>query len=275
MSYFRIVRENVRAGYVTSVAPHVPGLVGFDHQFDDSDHHLAQFAAGGMTSGRDGYDFNSYLMLFADLDYGPLGTEGGDQRSYTADYYDMSGFAAQYGADRVLTVNGSRRGSGEMTLSIPPVLDDEVVFLRGFMIQNGFKESNHHIRAVGVRFDPRINAWRVTYRDDSPSDDSFSADVFYYKVKKVESEESANAISFGDIQTVTAQFNGSTTVRKNGVQGVTLLAGFHFEFTDSDHHVRKIAVDLRDIRQVGMTFKDNGSPSVAGLVDYVEFSGYH
>lgn len=274
MSYFREGRNSVRAGYVTTMDGHVPGLVSFDHHFDESDHHLAEFAAGGMTSGRSGYDFRSYLFLFADLDYGPLGTEGGDLRSFWTDYYDMSSFAASYGADRVLTVNGSRSGSGEITLSIPPVLDDEVVFLRGFMILNAFKASNHHIRAIGVRFDQRINAWRVTYRDDSPSDDTFKADIFYYKVKKTESEATASAISFSDIRTVSRDFRGSISVPKNGVQGVTFLAGFHFEFKDSDHHLRQIAVDLRDIRQVGMTFRDNGNPPVAGTVDYVEFSGY-
>lgn len=274
MPLVRLGRNAIRVGFVTTLDGQVPGLVGFDHQFDDSDHHLAQFAAGGMTSGASGFDEQSYLLMFGDQDFGPLGTEGGDPRSIWADYRDLSTLDAGFAANRVLTASGRRRGSGELTLPIPPVGADETVFLRGFNLFNSFGESNHHIRAIGVRFDAAANAWRVTFRDDSPSDDSFNASVFYFKVKRIAPEVPSDSLRFSEIRSLSGEFRGSVSLRKNAVQGYTFLAGFHFEFLDSDHHIRKIAVDLQDIRQVAMTFKDNGTPRVLGTVDYVELSGY-
>lgn len=274
MALVRKGRDGIRAGFVDVVEDQLPGLVGFDHQFDEGDHHLAEFAAGGMTSGDSGFDERSYLLMFGDQDYGPIGVEGGDPRSMWADYYDLSGVGPDFAIGRALAVAGERRGSGELLLPIPPLMDDETVFLRGFNLFNAFGTSNHHIRAMGIRFDTANHAWRVTFRDNSPSDDAFSADVFYFRVKREAPGMPADSLRFSEIRTVSREFRGSTTLPKGGIQGHTLLAGFHFEFSENDHHIRKIAVDLRDIRRVGMTFKDNDTPRVRGTVDYVELSGY-
>jgi len=227
MSQHRIGYDNVRANALISLEDHIPGLNGFDCRFEESDHHLAVFSVGGMTGGPDRSGRAPYLMRFDDHDSGIVGGEEGDLRSFWAYYRDMSAYADPFGLSPTpLSVEGSQSGTGTMTLSIPPVSSNEVVFLRGFSISNGRGRSNHHIKAIGVRFDTRINAWRVTFKDDSPDDDMFSAEVFYYKANRIESEETADNIAFSPIRTISATFTASGSVAKSGIQGYTFLAGF-------------------------------------------------
>jgi len=273
MTIHRIGMNGIRAHFVHVAEDQLPCLIAFDCQFDETDHHVAELIVGGVTYGSDGADFRNVLLGLSDLDTGVLGLEGGDLRSVWMDYYDIAD--SHPGFEPALrSVNGRRRGTGELLMPIPPVADHETVFLRGFELGNPGGQRNHHIRAIGVRFDARENAWRVTFRDDSPGDDAFAAYVHYIKVNKTASPETAQSWRFSEIRSLSREFRDTVSVRKNGIQGVTLLAGFHFEFLEGDHHLRKIAVNLRDIRRVDMTFKDNGNPPVAGTVDYVELSGY-
>jgi len=238
-----------------------PGLGGFSLEFLNSDHHVGSLRVGGVTSDREGRvaGWRDFLLGFNDHDAGISGSES-DPVRMTAKYFRM-------GPLPTFTVSGTGTASGSGLARIPRLRSDEIVVLRGFEI--AARGDNHHIRSVGVRYLRWRDAFSVNFNDDSPADDSFSFSIHYFVlIHASRTGRRRNPHFEGPVQQ-TFRFTESTTMLKR-LPGVALLSGFSFRFRDSDHHLRKIAVDLEPVDSLSVTFTDDDrNHPVDCFVEYV------
>jgi len=246
---------------------HVPGLVGFNLEFLNSDHHVSRMRVGDFAYSEEGRGEQSYLIGFSDRD----NQWGIDQTRIRCTYYDLG--VHGFETTDALIVTGTGRDNGRLFIPIPDLSQNETVFLRGFSF-SATQNTNHHIRALGVRFDKDNRRFIVDFRDDSPNDDAFSARVLYFKVPEAPPGYNGNDLVFHASLNISSRFRKTNDIPKRAVQGITLLTGFYFEFEDSDHHIEKISINLQDLHRIQLAFHDNGDPPVYAEVQYTEYSSY-
>lgn len=267
-----ILREVNHDMLMFDVGNHIAAMVGFDCSFTRRGHNLAAFAVGAY-----GYDCSgdrgdgTYFITFSERDFGMRRDDDRDPMRIEAWYWDINELCPGTGSFEVFSVCGKGRGKEEIFLSIPEIPADHMVILRGFDIRID-EGSGHHIRAVGVRYDRESSAFRATFHDDSPQDDAFKADVHYIVVPCKDMPSDENSPEFKGPFTYETEFRGSTEKTMKDKEAVRFLSGFKYEFTEEDHHIRHIGVDLRDQKKMKLTFSDDHRSRVKATIDYVELA---
>ena len=258
------------------VDDHIPGMTGFDYRFLNGDHHIYQIIVGSYTYSDEGVrEESAYVMGYSDMDAGVLGNEGHDPCDLKGYYWNLRHLEPTFGPLIAQTVSGRASGVPTLDLNVTDVESDDLVFLRGFEIRVPVGKSNHHLKALGVQYIQEEQVFRVTFKDDSPEDDLFIGSVDYFVVPHHRKSGRDYPMFFSGPFSRDLEFKKEITVSKNGIQGVTFLSGFNFEFENDDHHIQRIAVDLRDINKIHAGFSDQSEDrQVKATIDYVELSGY-
>jgi hypothetical protein len=243
------------------IADHIPGLSKFDASYLNNDHHVRTFMIGGQRLGAGPSDFNVHL---SDMDDGIFGN-GQDQVQITVRYTNFQ-TTPYFSGGGLFTVAGVGDTGHDVAVPIPALQEDEVLVLKGFEFIEA-ENTNHHIRTIQVRYFTEPSEFIVRFRDDTDKDDLYNYRIHYLILKK-RCEEDLNYCLDG-IHTQRAEFIKETTITKT-VPGMGLLSGFSFQFTDGDHHVRRIAVDVENFNNISLAFSDNEERHrVLAFVDYV------
>jgi hypothetical protein len=134
-------------------------------------------------------------------------------------------------------------------------LEGRVPLLAGFSFwRDG--GGDHHLREIAVL--PARDGYAVTFRDDSPGDDRFGAQIDLVLIPE------ANVISLHDRRFDEAV--GSIDAPRE--LGQAALRGFSLRYPDSDHHVFQIQVGLSGDR-LRLSMRDNDrNRRFAGTVEY-------
>ncbi len=230
---FDFSSEPVNGG--TSLSGQVPGLVSFDLQFLNGDHHVASVHAGSVLS-HVAPDPDAFRLELHDGD----NAGGTDPVRLSARYVDPQALSAR----RVL-VGQDLQGTARLPLD-PPVGPDQEFVLSGFgFITDG---SNHHLRVLRVEPFPAMGYVEVEYRDDSPNDDLYTA-VACYAVVPVGATDATPAPAFAGPYVSNFSFSDMRSMDRN--YGHAVLRGFSLQFAEGDRHVERVSIEAQPIGVVG------------------------
>lgn len=242
-------------GYVDIVEYPFPALCGFETSFVDSDHHLRRWAVGAETDAR------GYLFELSDSD-NLFGAH--DRVHFKSRYFNITSSLMSSSAVQTISGRGSNFMGNRRVITRPH--RDDIFVLRGFRFE-GLPDRNHHISKVEVRYDYPSSTLRVNFHDSSPEDDTYIYFVYYMFVRP--SGEIPLNYSFDSPNTLSFTFTNSA-IRTVPGKGRALLSGFNFAFSDGDHHIQKIAIDLYPWDQIRTTFTDlERTHPVEATIDYV------
>ncbi|MDJ0522312.1 MAG: hypothetical protein QNJ90_09595 [Planctomycetota bacterium] len=222
------------ASYGQTLAGHVPGLVTFNLEFLNGDHHVAAIVAGDVfVPGTP--DPNTFSLQLRDGDYGPLGTEPDDPVRMYARYYDLQAVGPRH-----VVTGFDLQGVARLPLS-PDLAPGERFVLSGF----GFRTDgeNHHLRILRVEPFPELGYVEVEYRDDSPGDDLYEATVAYVIVPASRGPGSALRPRFSGPFEENFSFSDRTTTVAR-VPGLPVIRGFSLAYRDGDRHVERVEIDM-------------------------------
>ena len=239
------------AAYGEVTDGHVPGLVTFDLEYLNGDHHAWSLSAGGVLAPT-APDPDTFRLELHDGDNGPFGDEADDPVSMLARYYDLSSISARH------VVTGFDL-QGVARLPLEPALDEgELFVLSGFSVRTD--GSNHHLQILRVEAFPLLGYVEVEYADESPGDDLYSATVAYAIVPEAHRTGSDLRPVFDGPFESTFDFAGrTTTAPRRG--GYPVLQGFSLRYRKGDRHLERVAVDLGWPDVIHGTLQD-GDPSV-------------
>lgn len=120
---------------------------------------------------------------------------------------------------------------------------------------------NHHIRELGIQYDPESSSVEVTFANNSPRDDNFRFDVFYFFAPT-----QSNVHFCRGPYSQEFRFIRDVHLRKIS-PGYSLLSGFHFRFEDDDHHFRRIAIDPMSRERFFVSFMEMMNVAILSLVE--------
>jgi hypothetical protein len=238
----------------------IPGLAGFNLEFTNSDHHINSLIVGSVASDGTTSDYDSYLLGFSDNDHASLLGDA-DPTNMWAKYFSI-------GAGPTFSARGA--GIGNQTIAVPTVATgaDDILVLRGFAIRAA-SGSNHNLRRLAIRHNSAGNSLSVSFHDDSASDDEFTFSVLYTIVRRANTSGIRADYYFTGPFAQDFEFTNTAMVNKD-LPGFSLLSGFDFRFNDSDHHIRKVAIDPISNEQYNVTFTDDERDNpVSGWIEYV------
>jgi hypothetical protein len=256
MEYQRIDLIGVREGLWREES-FFAGLAGFSLRYTNNDHKIRFISAGGTNANRAMRRHDYTLGLYDQSEI--LDSE--DIFRAWSKYLDLGPIQEEF-------VMGTFERRGTVTLSIPPIGEEDSFVLRGFSITKTGSH-DHNIRKIGVRLNSARNGIVVTFQDNSPDDDGFEVKVVYGRV--VSARASYNmATQFIGPYTSEQTFTVSTSIPKEN-EGLTLLTGLYFEFLDTDHFIREIKIDPQNDEKFDVTFTDNEEDNpVKVILDYIK-----
>ncbi len=216
----------------------------FNFRFDSDDHHLERIAVLSPIVLPDGSTSNGQVAYHDDNE--------DDLFSYIADwkvFLDPS--------NTVFEQSKSCHGQCTIDLTNFRPSPEHVFVLSGFDFS--FENCDHHIDEIEIMEENGVLT--VAYNDKNDDDPFFVSVEFAYLPPWY-------VVDIVNVQSTSVA--GSDT-RLTGMTNTTAIAGFHFDFLDDDHHIRKIAVDTSAPEFVEVSYFDkNADDNYSWLVRVVE-----
>ena len=155
----------------------------------------------------------------------------------------MHTFARYFGSIvRGSTTEFGRGGRITFPVNAPADRANFAFVIRGFYVQ--YRGDDHHIQELGIQ---ESNGRVTVALNDHNDDDPFQIDLQYaYLPRTAFSELSLRS-------GVNARGGERTTVSR----GVGLIRGFHFNFTNDDHHIKELGVLLNGAGRLEVYFGDD------------------
>jgi hypothetical protein len=165
-----------------------------------------------------------------------------DHNSDDPYFYNIT-FARYFGSIvRGSTTEFGRGGRITFPVNAPADRANFAFVIRGFYVQ--YRGDDHHIQELGIQ---ESNGRVTVALNDHNDDDPFQIDLQYaYLPRTAFSELSLRS-------GVNARGGERTTVSR----GVGLIRGFHFNFTNDDHHIKELGVLLNGAGRLEVYFGDD------------------
>jgi hypothetical protein len=220
-----------RGGVTTRFYPHVGVQLmrTFYFRFLNSDHHIAI-----MEVSTDTPSLNEATINFQD-------DNANDPYAFRIQHQDVTNVSG------IFTGNfGPEVCKGSCTLPIARPVGDFVFVLRGFYVQ--YIGPDHHIQRFGIFEDGNGNITAALRDNDLGNNDNFIVEVQYAYVPR--SRFAALGTHFGN--------NVAGGVDRRQIPaGLSLIRGFDFAYTSSDHHLEEIGVFQPGGGNLDIFFNDN------------------
>lgn len=227
-----LVAESDKSVSVIRLAAQEPALQSFLLRRADNieDGHISQISIARSSASRGDQQF--YNIAFADDD----GEEAGLSEYVWVDFGSL-GSELNRETIQETYVNGS----GVLNFAEP--LTNHTPLLSGFSFVRPYG-GDQHLRELAII--PTRGGYSIQFRDDSPSDDTYSAgvNVVFIPNENVVGRHSQHF----------ERANGSLDVPRESGQAV--ICGFSFKYLDSDHHIRHLQVSVSNDR-IQMAMHDN------------------
>jgi hypothetical protein len=165
-----------------------------------------------------------------------------DRNSDDPYFYNVT-FARYFGSIvRGSTTEFARGGHITFPVNAPADRANFVFVIRGFYIQ--YRGDDHHIEELGIR----ENNGRVTVAlNDDNNDDPFQIDLQYAYLPRA---------AFSEVNGKSG-VNAKAAQRTSISRGVGLIRGFHFNFTNGDHHIKELGVMLNGAGRLEVYYGDD------------------
>lgn len=219
----------------------IPGLITFDLRFKNGDHHLKEIS----VTPHDGFWSASHMLVaFNDVN-------SDDPFAGTVRWADLFNYLP-----RVVARTGCQ---GTCRLTFPRLAQYQQIFvLAGFSFTYSEAGTDHHVRDLAVVPKPYQGYVDVTLADNS-GNRPYNVHVKYlvvpYGITRGETTLQGTVAS-GGLGQVTRP------------AGLAVLQGFRLAFTNGDHHLERLAVDLHADRVTTRWRDGNGDDPYTWWVSY-------
>jgi hypothetical protein len=220
----------------------VPALTAFDVRYTNGDHHLTGIGVHPAPPWDDEQDLNVDLWD---------GSVADEPFAGTIRWADVRAFDGVHQAE-------ATNCAGTCRVPMPSLPQGQIFVLLGFIVQ--FRDGDHHIQEISVDPHPYSGYIEVKFTDSSGTR-PYMAFIQYASLPYYMELDNERLSS-------TSPAYGTAITRR--LPGLAVLRGFRLRFTNGDHHLYRMAVDLWSASSLTLRFRDsNTDDPFVWSVDYV------